>query len=78
MSSIDERLLAVIDNETGWQGKPICLDTTLDDLEIDSLGKLEIAIAIEDEFGVWLDDDKIQALETVQDILDLPKDAGAK
>lgn len=44
---------------------------TLDDLHIDSLDAVEIAMAAEQRFGVTLEDAEIEALTTVGGILDL-------
>jgi acyl carrier protein len=42
-----------------------------DDLNIDSLTMIELAVTIQDEFGVSVSDDKIKELRTVGHIFDL-------
>jgi acyl carrier protein len=44
--------------------------TFADDLDIDSLSMVEIAIAAEDKFGVEIPDDHLRDLKTVQDVID--------
>ncbi len=49
----------------------IALEATLaDDLGIDSLDAVELAMALEEEFGIKLSDDELQAMKTVKDIVD--------
>ena len=42
----------------------------VDDLDIDSLSMVEIAVAAQDKFGVEIPDDKLKDLKTVQDVID--------
>ena len=41
------------------------------DLEIDSLGRVELALAIEDSFGFYLPDEDLEKITTVNDIVAL-------
>ena len=42
-----------------------------DDLGIDSLAAVELAMELESEFGVRIEDEELEGLKTVQDILDV-------
>lgn len=42
-----------------------------EDLEIDSLAAVELALELEDSFGIEIEDEELANLKTVQDILDL-------
>ncbi len=42
-----------------------------DDLDIDSLSAVELALELETEFDVTIEDEELAKLETVQDIMDL-------
>jgi len=44
--------------------------TFVDDLDIDSLAMVEIAVAAQDKFGVEIPDDQLKDLKTVQDVID--------
>ena len=44
--------------------------TFVDDLDIDSLSMVEIAVAAQDKFGVEIPDDQLKDLKTVQDVID--------
>jgi acyl carrier protein len=41
----------------------------VDDLDIDSLSMVEIAVAAQDKFGVEIPDEKLKDLKTVQDVI---------
>ncbi|MFV0382378.1 MAG: acyl carrier protein [Breznakia sp.] len=42
-----------------------------DDLGIDSLAAVELALELENEFDVRIEDEELAKLETVQDIIDI-------
>lgn len=44
--------------------------TFVDDLDIDSLSMVEIAVAAQDKFGVEIPDDHLKDLTTVQSVID--------
>jgi acyl carrier protein len=49
----------------------------VDDLDIDSLSMVEIAVAAQDRFGVEIPDDQLKDLTTVQDVVNfVAKNAG--
>jgi acyl carrier protein len=49
----------------------------VDDLDIDSLSMVEIAVAAQDKFGVEIPDDQLKDLATVQDVVTfVAKNAG--
>jgi acyl carrier protein len=41
----------------------------VDDLDIDSLSMVEIAVAAQDKFGVEIPDDQLKDLKAVQDVI---------
>jgi acyl carrier protein len=52
--------------------------TFADDLDIDSLSMVEIAVAAQDKFGVEIPDDQLKDLVTVQDVINfVAKNAGS-
>ena len=48
----------------------------VDDLDIDSLSMVEIAVAAQDKFGVEIPDEQLKNLKTVQDVIDYVRGAG--
>lgn len=63
----------------------LCWDCTLvtpdksfrNDLEADSLDEIELVMALEDEFGIELDDEALEEASTVQQAIDLVKQSVA-
>ena len=47
----------------------------VDDLDIDSLSMVEIAVAAQDKFGVEIPDEQLKNLKTVQDVVDYVRNA---
>src|SRR4051794_6884813 len=48
----------------------------VDDLDIDSLSMVEIAVAAQDQFGVEIPDDELKNLTTVKDVIDYVQGKG--
>jgi acyl carrier protein len=66
-----EGLGEIIDEVAGVSPDEVTPDKTfVDDLDIDSLSMVEIAVAAQDKFGVEIPDDQLKDLKTVQDVID--------
>jgi acyl carrier protein len=64
-------LSEIIDEIAGVPADEVTPDKTfVDDLDIDSLSMVEIAVAAQDKFGVEIPDDQLKDLKTVQDVID--------
>ena len=64
-------LAEIIDEVAGVPADQVTPDKTfIDDLDIDSLSMVEIAVAAQDKFGVEIPDDQLKDLKTVQDVID--------
>ena len=50
----------------------------VDDLDIDSLSMVEIAVAAQDKFGVEIPDDELKNLRTVKDVIGYVQGLAAK
>ena len=60
----------IIDEIAGVPADEVTPDKSfVDDLDIDSLSMVEIAVAAQDKFGVEIPDDKLKDLKTVQDVV---------
>jgi acyl carrier protein len=46
-------------------------ETSFDDLELDSLDKIELVMMLEDETGVRIDDNDIRGMQTVGEIAEV-------
>jgi acyl carrier protein len=75
MAMTQEEILAglseIIDEIAGVPADEVTPEKTfVDDLDIDSLSMVEIAVAAQDKFGVEIPDDQLKDLKTVQDVID--------
>jgi acyl carrier protein len=60
----------IIDEVAGVPADQVTPEKTfVDDLDIDSLSMVEIAVAAQDKFGVEIPDDQLKDLTTVQDVV---------
>ncbi|GAA3101869.1 MULTISPECIES: acyl carrier protein [Nonomuraea] len=65
-----EGLGKIINEITGIPASEVTPEKSfVDDLDIDSLSMVEIAVAAQDEFGVEIPDDQLKNLKTVKDVL---------
>ena len=63
-------LAEIIDEIAGVPADEVTPDKNfVDDLDIDSLSMVEIAVAAQDKFGVEIPDDQLKDLKTVQDVV---------
>ena len=60
----------IIEEIVGTEPSEVTPDKSfVDDLDIDSLSMVEIAVAAQDKFGVEIPDDQLKDLKTVQDVV---------
>jgi len=81
MAMTDQEILTglaeIIDEVAGVPADQVTPDKTfVDDLDIDSLSMVEIAVAAQDRFGVEIPDDQLKDLKTVQDVIDYVRRSG--
>ncbi|AWS45654.1 acyl carrier protein [Streptosporangium subroseum] len=74
MALTEQEILAgvgkIINEITGIPADEVTPEKSfVDDLDIDSLSMVEIAVAAQDEFGVEIPDDKLKDLKTVKDVI---------
>ena len=66
-----QKVIDVITDQISVDAEDIDENTSLeDDLEVDSLDLLQIVTAIEDEFGVTIEDEVFGTVKTIGDALD--------
>jgi acyl carrier protein len=69
---LERRTKQILTNRLGIPAEDITLDAKLiEDLGMDSLDAVELAIAAERQFGIGLSDEQISRLKTVADIIAL-------
>ncbi len=71
-SEIQEKLTSVLVDDLKIDREKITLDATFEeDLEVDSLGVVELLMALEDNFGVKIPDEEAENIATVGQAVDL-------
>jgi acyl carrier protein len=71
-AGIESKLTDILVDELGIERDAVTMDAKFEeDLEVDSLGVVELLMALEDNFDVKIPDDEAQALVTVGDAVDI-------
>lgn len=71
-ADIESRLKDVLVSELGLDAAKITPEANFEqDLDVDSLGVVELLMAMEDEFGVKIPDDEAESIHTVGQAVDL-------
>jgi acyl carrier protein len=70
MSSIEERVKAIIVNKLGVEAEKVTREATFtNDLGADSLDTVELIMEFEKEFGISIPDEVAEKIETVGDAI---------
>lgn len=70
MEDIFEKVKQTISDKLGIESDKITESSSfIDDLGADSLDVVDLAMALEDEFGVRIEDDKLEKFITVGDVV---------
>lgn len=65
---ISPELASIIEEASGLEAASLTPGAKLSELGITSLAMIEIAVRIEDAFGVRLDDDVVYGIQTIGDL----------
>ena len=66
-----DKVAEVASDVLGIDKDEITLETTFDDLDADSLDRLQLVTAIEDAFDIEVPDEKLDTMNSVSDALDV-------
>ena len=71
-AEIESKLSALLVDELGLDADKITMESRFEeDLEVDSLGVVELLMALEDNFGVQIPDEEAEQLSTVGEAVSL-------
>jgi acyl carrier protein len=74
-----EKLIGIIEEQLNVEGMEITENTSFkDDLDADSLDLFELAMAIEEAFGVEIPSEELENITTVGSVIDYLKSKGAE
>ena len=69
-----EKIQKILSNQLGMEVENIHLESTfVEDLGVDSLEMAELAMALEEEFDIRMEDDAMEGITTVEDLVELIK-----
>jgi acyl carrier protein len=71
-AEIESKLKELLVDELGLDADKITMEATFEeDLEVDSLGVVELLMALEDNFGVTIPDEEAESIGTVGQAVDI-------
>ncbi len=71
-AEIESKMRELLVEELGLDADAIAMDARFEeDLEVDSLGVVELLMALEDNFGVQIPDEEAESIGTVGQAVDL-------
>ncbi|MFQ5948773.1 MAG: acyl carrier protein [Acidimicrobiia bacterium] len=69
---VESKLVGLLVDELGIERDKITMEATFEeDLEVDSLGVVELLMALEDSFGVKIPDEEAESITTVSEAIDM-------
>jgi acyl carrier protein len=69
-SEIETEFAVLLDRVAGTPPSSVGRETHLDALGLDSLTKIDLAVAAEDRFGIAIPDEDLERFVTVGDVMD--------
>lgn len=76
---IFDKLVEIMMDHLSIQPQDITMDTAFkDDLAVDSLDLYDLVMALEEEFNIEMPQDRVNDIETVEDLIKLLKELGVE
>ena len=69
MDDIGSRIIELVAKSKNLPVTDVNMDTTFDQLQIDSLDKINLSFAVEEMFSIEIPDDSLNSLKTVGDVV---------
>jgi acyl carrier protein len=69
MDDIASRIIELVAQSKNLPASSVHLDTTFDELQIDSLDKINLTFAVEEMFSIEIPDESLNSLKTVGDVV---------
>ena len=69
MDDIGSRIIELVAKTKGVPPSSIGMDSTFDELQIDSLDKINLSFAVEEMFSIEIPDESLNSLKTVGDVV---------
>jgi acyl carrier protein len=69
MDDIGSRIIELVAKSKNLPPSDVKMDTTFDELQIDSLDKINLSFAVEEMFSIEIPDESLNSLKTVGDVV---------
>ncbi len=70
MSTVEKKVVSLIASQLGVDESKVAVDSKIvEDLGADSLDRVELTMAVEDEFGVQIPDARAEKMTTVGEVI---------
>jgi acyl carrier protein len=69
MDDIESRIIELVAKTKNLPASSVLLDTTFDELQIDSLDKINLSFEVEEMFSIEIPDDNLNSLKTIGDMV---------
>ena len=69
MDDVEARCIELIAKSKNLPESSVGMDSTFDELQIDSLDKINISFSVEEMFGIEIPDESLNSLKTVGDVV---------
>jgi acyl carrier protein len=69
MDDIESRIIELVAKSKNLPASDIHMDSKFDDLQIDSLDKINLSFAVEEMFSIEIPDESLNSLKTVGDVV---------
>jgi acyl carrier protein len=69
MDDIQSRIIELVANSKNLPVSDVHMDSTFEELQIDSLDKINLSFAVEEMFSIEIPDDSLNSLKTVGDVV---------
>jgi acyl carrier protein len=69
MDDIESRIIELVAKSKNLPASDVKVDTTFDELQIDSLDKINLSFAVEEMFEIEIPDESLNSLKTVGDVV---------
>jgi acyl carrier protein len=69
MEDVESRIIALVAKSKNLATSDVRMDSTFDELQIDSLDKINLSFEVEEIFSIVIPDDSLNSLKTVGDVV---------
>ena len=69
MDDIESRIIELVAKSKNLPAADVRMDSTFDELEVDSLDKINLSFAVEEMFAIEIPDESLNSLKTVGDVV---------